>query len=720
MKTMKNILITFGLLIASAMGVHATVVFSDSFSYADGPLTAVSAGIWSAHSSSGGIFVTNQQLQVTSSLSEDDNALLAGQPYTTNSPTVLYSAFKVTFTALPNAAGAYFAHFKDTNSGAATGFGARVWASATNAIDNTAVPAGTFRLGVGNGANANAASGQLTNQLTTNVTYIVVTRFVPSTGLATIWLNPSAESDPSVTATDAGTTARTNQIDVVAYAFRQNAGEGTMLIDDLKVSTVFNDIAGANTSPSISSIANRNTAANTPTSIQFTVSDAETNANFLTVSGNSSNTNLVPTNNIVFSGSGGSRIVTITPASGQQGSTVISISVSDGVNVTTTPFTLTVGAPSVSAIANQITSSNQAVTITFTVGDTEGDSLTISTTSSDTNLVPNANIVVSGTGTTRSMTVTPATGLTGNTTITVAVSDGFNTNRTSFVLTVKVLLGLIFFDDFSYPDGSLFANSVVWHTHSGTASQLQVSNGVAIVSSLLGEDVNANLTNQPFASTNGVILYCSFILSNSLLPSASGNYFLHYKDATTTFRAKVFASTANAVPGFFRLGINNTGNNVTAADQFPLELTTNKTYTLVTRYNVGTGETRLWVNPNSEADPSVAATDTPITSTITAIALREDTGLGIENIDNLKVGTSYTDVMTVTNVVQPALFVSKSGSSVQLAWTTNAVGYVLESTPSLSPPITWTPVGQTPTVVGTNNVVTLTSPTNNAFFRLRK
>ena len=718
---MKKLLLSLSLLALIAVRAKATVVFSDSFDYANGALTAVAPGIWNAHGSSGGMIVTNGQLQVTSSLSEDDNALLSGQPYTTNSAAVLYSAFKVKFTALPTAGGAYFAHFKDTNSGAATGFGARIWVAATNITDHVALPAGTFRIGIGNGAGAtNISFGGYTNTLSTNVVYTVVTRFVPSTGVSTLWVNPTAESDPSVTATDVGTTARPNPINVVAYAFRQASGEGTMLIDDLKVSTVFNDIAGANTSPSISSISTQNTPANTQSAaIPFNVSDAESAASDLTVSGTSANQTLVPDANIAFGGANGSRTVTLTPAGGQQGSALISVSVSDGTNVTTTQFTLTVGAPSISPIANQITSSNQPVTVAFTVNDSETDPLTVTTSSSDTNLAPNANIILDGSTSNRTLTITPAPGLTGNTTITVSVSDGFNVKTTRFVLTVKVLYGLVFFDDFTYPDGSLFQNSLVWKSHSGTISQMIVSNGVAVINSALSEDLNASLTNQPFAAATGVILYCSFVLSNSVLPTASGNYFLHYKDSGTTFRAKVFASTANAASGMFRLGINNTGNNVTAADQFPLDLALDQNYTVLTRYNVGTGESRLWVNPNSENDASVAASDAPIAATVIAIALREDTGMGVVNIDDLRIGTSYTDVLTVTNVVVPVLSATLSGGSVLISWATNATGFTLESTPSLTSPITWSPAGS-PTPSGSNNVVTIISPTDNQFYRLRK
>ena len=51
----------------------------------------------------------------------------------------------------------------------------------------------------------------------------------------------------------------------------------------------------------------------------FTVSDPDTALNLLTLSRGSSNPALVPTNNIVFGGSGANRTVTVTPAAGQTG-----------------------------------------------------------------------------------------------------------------------------------------------------------------------------------------------------------------------------------------------------------------------------------------------------------------------------------------------------------------------------------------------------------------
>ena len=203
----------------------------------------------------------------------------------------------------------------------------------------------------------------------------------------------------------------------------------------------------ANTAPTISNITDKTTAENTPTNpIAFTVSDLETAAGSLTVSGSSSNAALVPNSAIVFSGTGSNRAVTITPAAGQTGTATITVSVSDGNLSASDSFVLTVegvnDAPTLSALTNTtIDEDTSTEAIAFTIGDPETDaaSLTVSGSSSNTTLVPNADIVFGGSGINRTVTITPAADQSGTTTITVTVSDGSLTASDSFVLTVNAV-----------------------------------------------------------------------------------------------------------------------------------------------------------------------------------------------------------------------------------------------------------------------------------------
>jgi hypothetical protein len=96
-------------------------------------------------------------------------------------------------------------------------------------------------------------------------------------------------------------------------------------------------------------------------------------------------------------------------------------------------------APTISAIADQSTTQGAATApILFTVGDPVNNpsQLTLYASSSRTDLVLNSNIVFGGSGTNRTVTITPAPGQSGVTAITITVSDSSATASTAFVLTV--------------------------------------------------------------------------------------------------------------------------------------------------------------------------------------------------------------------------------------------------------------------------------------------
>ncbi len=102
-------------------------------------------------------------------------------------------------------------------------------------------------------------------------------------------------------------------------------------------------VSNSNTAPVISSIPDQTVNAGTATApLPFTVSDAETAAGDLIVSGSSSNPTLIPNANIVFGGSGTNRSVTVGPAANQSGTATVTITISDGSASTSESFLLTV------------------------------------------------------------------------------------------------------------------------------------------------------------------------------------------------------------------------------------------------------------------------------------------------------------------------------------------------------------------------------------------
>lgn len=96
-------------------------------------------------------------------------------------------------------------------------------------------------------------------------------------------------------------------------------------------------------------------------------------------------------------------------------------------------------APTISSISNQTINEDTVLgPLAFTVNDSDSASLVVSAATSDGTLIPLGNIVLSGTGSNRAVTITPAANLSGGpVTITLTVSDGSLTAQTSFDVTVQ-------------------------------------------------------------------------------------------------------------------------------------------------------------------------------------------------------------------------------------------------------------------------------------------
>ncbi|ETR64931.1 MAG: hypothetical protein OMM_15097, partial [Candidatus Magnetoglobus multicellularis str. Araruama] len=121
----------------------------------------------------------------------------------------------------------------------------------------------------------------------------------------------------------------------------------------------------------------------------------------------------------------------------------MTLSVADGSLSATTAFALTVTAvndiPVISDIADQTTHEDNAIqAIAFTITDIETDdnNLILSVSSSDLTIVSLSNIVISGTGSNRSLSITPAANESGALSITISVSDGSLTATTSFEISI--------------------------------------------------------------------------------------------------------------------------------------------------------------------------------------------------------------------------------------------------------------------------------------------
>jgi hypothetical protein len=122
-------------------------------------------------------------------------------------------------------------------------------------------------------------------------------------------------------------------------------------------------------------------------------------------------------------------------------------------------------APTISPIPNQVIERDTSTgPLAFTIADdtTGPDDIVLTKSSSNQTLVPDANIVLGGTGANRTVTVTPVAGLTGQATITLTASDGEASRNRTFSVIVHGDRLVFDFDD---------ATLQGWATVSGSASQ---------------------------------------------------------------------------------------------------------------------------------------------------------------------------------------------------------------------------------------------------------
>ncbi|MHC2070953.1 Ig-like domain-containing protein [Bremerella sp. T1] len=203
-----------------------------------------------------------------------------------------------------------------------------------------------------------------------------------------------------------------------------------------------------NSAPTISPIDDQSIDQDTPTDpLAFSIGDAETAPEDLTVSIESDNEALVDAAGIVMTGEGADRELVVTPLAGATGTANITITVSDGEETVTESFLLTVNevvventAPTVSEVEDVAIDQDTATEpLAFVVGDAESaaEDLVVSVESDNPALVEAAGMILAGDGADKTLVVTPLAGATGTATITISVSDGEETTTESFVLTVN-------------------------------------------------------------------------------------------------------------------------------------------------------------------------------------------------------------------------------------------------------------------------------------------
>lgn len=204
----------------------------------------------------------------------------------------------------------------------------------------------------------------------------------------------------------------------------------------------------AQTAPTISNVVDRSTLEGTPTaSIAITVGDVETAAGSLVLSAASSNETLVSNGagSFAFGGSGTARTLVITPAARPSGTTVITLTVTDGDLMTATDtFLLTVNplySLPAEPIPDLVMDADGSVTLNFQMGN---GSWVPSVTRSHSTLFRTVGTSISndlrlqGTGTNRTLRIRPAPGLYGTSSVSLTITgDAGGPTTSTFNVTVN-------------------------------------------------------------------------------------------------------------------------------------------------------------------------------------------------------------------------------------------------------------------------------------------
>jgi len=353
-------------------------------------------------------------------------------------------------------------------------------------------------------------------------------------------------------------------------------------------------------------------------------------------------------------------------------------------SVTSSVATLTVVGFAIVPLSPTNTLAGMAVDVPLAFIDNQSPVTTVSGSSGNQGVLPDGNILGTAGDNSGTVTLVPLAGTSGVVRASLTASDGSFSTNAFFSLLVVPSANVLFNDHFDYPNDSVTAGSLgIWRNHSGPAGELAVTNKALRVSRSFSEDACATLLGAPFATNGSAVLYSRFTVKFTDLPTRTGNYFAHFKDAGTAgHAARIWASTANTnTAGTFRLGIGNANTSTATTAQFPLDLNLNTNYVVVTRLVVSNGVSTLWINPATESEPGVTAAD-PVTNlvAVTSYAFRQDGSEGNMLVDDLAVATTFHDALGTA----PSILIQLIGTDLVLTW--DNVSFYLQASADVTGP----------------------------------
>jgi trimeric autotransporter adhesin len=214
----------------------------------------------------------------------------------------------------------------------------------------------------------------------------------------------------------------------------------------------------------------------------------------------------------------------------------------------------------------------------------------------------------------------------------------------------------------SYTDGNLVGQGGWTQVGSSTALPMQVNSGVVSMAQGSAQDADSDFSS---SVTSGSIYYSLTI--NYSAKNGTADYGVAITDGgSSSFGGRLYAKSSGS--GYV-LAI---AGSSTAPTVFGAELSFNTSYSIVVRYDIVAGATNdtasMYVTAGSfnanEASNSVYNSFTTWTggsevSSFTALLLRQGTNTGAFTVDNIKIGTLFSDV--VAAVPEPSAFAAFAG-----------------------------------------------------------
>jgi hypothetical protein len=263
-------------------------------------------------------------------------------------------------------------------------------------------------------------------------------------------------------------------------------------------------------------------------------------------------------------------------------------------------------------------------------------------------------------------------------------------------------------------------NSVRFGGGGGMAARLQIfTNGPGTTSGTIYYSFLMKLTNITGLSSSGVF-WAGFNNSAGSQPTVP-----------TVLATRVYTRAAS---GGFNLGLSKASSTASDWQWDSTVHHLNETIFVVGSYTFNSSSTTddvssMWINPaastfglaNPPAATLVASSGGDITSSIIASFLlmdRDSAEPAGGVVDELRIATAWSSV-TPPAGPSPTLAIAQTGGNIILSWPTNATGFNLYSSPTISTINAWTMVPSPVSIVSGQYTVTNTLPAGTEYFCLR-